>query len=85
MDPLADCLTALNFWNVIGGSANEMVAKDEVSRYLDTAGSDYGAEQEALEKLAAAWVQYVKPIDPTTVTEYLLHLVRASASKRATS
>ena len=85
MDPLADCLTALNFWNVIGGPENEVVAKDEVSRYLDTAGSDYGAEKEALEKLAAALVQYVQPTDPTTVTEYLLNLVWASPSKPAAS
>ena len=85
MDPLADCLTALNFWNVIGGPKNEMVAKREVSRYLEAAGSDYGAQKDALDKLAAAWVQQVNPTDPTTVTEYLLHLVRASASKQADS
>jgi hypothetical protein len=85
MDALADCLTVLNFWNVIGGPQNEMVAKREVARYLDVDRSKYGAHKDALDKLAAAWVQHVKPTDPTTVTEYLLHLVRTVASKQAAS
>ncbi len=85
MDPLADCLTALNFWNVIGGPENEIAAKRAVSRYLNTVSSEFDAQRDALDKLAAAWVQTMQPNDPVTVTEYLLHLIQASTAREAAS
>ena len=72
-----DCLTPLKILHSTGGPRAIWLAEREISRYMERAGSDYGARQGAVKALGDAW-QHIsdETNDPCLIWEQIHKIER---------